>query len=73
MKHVLIRRKVPLLNARGQCFDGAKNMCNLRSDMSTQILSESSKAFFTHCFEHVLNWLFDVVGVCSDEINHYYL
>lgn len=55
MKHILIRLKIPLLNARGQCYNGAKNTCGFRNDMSAQILSESSKAFFIYCFRNALN------------------
>ena len=55
MQDLLIKLNIPLSNARGQCYDGAKNMCSLRNCVSTQILSKFRKAFFMHCFEHALN------------------
>ena len=40
---------------RGQCYDGAKNMCGIKNGVSKKILSENPKPFFTHCFGHALN------------------
>ena len=55
IKDVLIRLNVPLSNARGQCYDGAKNMCDIKNGVSNKILSENPEAFFTRCFGHALN------------------
>ena len=55
IKDVLIRLNIPLSNARGQCYDSAKNMCGIKNGVSNKILSENPKAFFTHSFGHALN------------------
>ena len=44
-----------IINACGQCYDGAKFMCGIKNGVSDKILSENPKAFFTHCFGHALN------------------
>ena len=48
IKDGLIRLNIPLSNARGQCYDGAKNMCGIKNSVSNKILSENPGAFFTH-------------------------
>ena len=55
IKDALIRLNIPLSNAPGQCYDGAKNMCGIKNGVSNKILSENPKAFFTRCFGHALN------------------
>ena len=55
IKDVLIRLDIPLSNARVQCYDGAKKMCGIKNDVSNKNFLENSRAFFTHCFGHVLN------------------
>ena len=55
IKDGLIRLNIPLSNARGQCYDGAKNMCGIKNGVSNKILSENPEAFFTRCFGHALN------------------
>ena len=55
LKDFLIRLNIPLSNARGQCYDGVKNMCGIKNGVSNKILSDNPKAFFTHCFGHALN------------------
>ena len=55
IKDVLIRLNIPLSNARGQCYDGEKNICDIKSGVSNKSLSDYPKAFFTHCFGHTLN------------------
>ena len=54
IKDVLMRLNIPLSNARGQCYYGAKNMCGLKNRVSNKILSENPKALFTRCFGHAL-------------------
>ena len=51
----MIKLSIPLSNARGQCYDGAKNMYGIKNDVSNKILSENPKAFFARCFGHALN------------------
>ena len=51
----MIRLNIPLSNARGQCYDGAKNTCGIKNGVSNKILSKNPKAFFIHCFGHALN------------------
>ena len=51
----MIRLNIPLSNARGQCYDGTKNMCGIKNGISNKMLLENPKAFFTHCFGHALN------------------
>ena len=51
----MIRLNIPLSNARGQCYNGAKNMFGIKNGVSNKVLSENPKAFFTHCFGHALN------------------
>ena len=51
----MIRLHIPLSNARGQCYDGAKNVCGIKNGISIKILLENPKAFSTNCFGHVLN------------------
>ena len=55
IKDVLIRLKITLSNAHGQCYDGAKNICGIKNGASNKISSENPKAFFTHWFGHALN------------------
>lgn len=55
LKEVLLRLNLSLTNCRGQCYDGAANMCGARSGVSTQIQAEEPKAHFTHCHGHALN------------------
>ena len=55
IKEVLIRLNIPSSNASGQCYDGAKNMCGIKSGVTNKTLSENPKAFLTHCFGHALN------------------
>ena len=51
----MIRLNIPLSNACGQCYDGAKSMCGIKNGVSNNILSENPKAFLTRCFGHALN------------------
>ena len=59
IKDVLIRLNIPLSNARGQCYDGAKNMRGIKNGVSNKILSENAKVFFIRCFGHALNLAVD--------------
>ena len=55
IKDTLIRLNLKLEDCRGQCYDGAANMCGIRSGVATQISSEESRALFTHCYGHSLD------------------
>ena len=48
------RLNIPISNACGHCYDGAKNMCGIKNGVFNKILPENLKAFFTHCFGHAL-------------------
>ena len=55
IKNALIRLSIQLSNACCQCYNGGKSIFGISNGVSNKILSGNSKAFFTHCFEHVLN------------------
>ena len=50
IKDILIRLNMPLSNARGQCYDGAKNMYGIKNGVCHKILSGNPNKFFTRCF-----------------------
>ena len=52
IKETLIRLNLKLEDCRGQCYDGAANMCGIRSGVAS---SEESRALFTHCYGHSLD------------------
>ena len=54
-KDVFIMLKHPIIKCCDQCYDGAKNICGIKKDVSNKDLSENSKAFFTHCFGYTVN------------------
>ena len=39
----------------GQCYDGGSNMAGCESGAKTQILKQELRAFFTHCYGHLLS------------------
>ena len=45
VKGVLIKLNIPLSNARGQCYDGAKNMCGIKNDVSNKFYQKIQKHF----------------------------
>ena len=51
LKDTLLRMNLPLSNCRGQCFDGAANMCGAKKGVATQISSEEPR----YCYGHGLN------------------
>ena len=55
LKDTLIRMNVPISNCRGQCYDGAANMCRIRKGVAAQISSEEPRSIFIHCYGHALN------------------
>ena len=44
-----------LEDCRGQCFDGAGNMADKFSGLSTRVLEDNPIALYTHCSSHRLN------------------
>lgn len=55
IKDVFLRCGIPLLNCRGQCYDGAANMVGQFTGVAARIASEFPKALFIHCSAHSLN------------------
>ena len=54
VKDVLTRFNIPLLNCRGQCYDGASNMTGDKRGNTSQILQEYPLAFLTR-YGHALS------------------
>ena len=52
IKDTLIHLNLKLEDCRVQCYDGAANMCGIRSGVATQMSAEESRALFTHCYGH---------------------
>ena len=40
---------------RGQCFDGARNMCGIYNGVQAKVRAEQPKALYVHCYAHCLN------------------
>ena len=55
LKDTMVRMNLPITNCRGQCYDGAPNMAGTHTGVAMQILSEESRATYTHCYGHALN------------------
>ena len=55
LKDSLLRMNLNRSDCRGQCYDGAANMCGVRNGVATQISREESRAIFVHCYGHALN------------------
>jgi len=64
--HHLQLWKLPLVNLRGQCYDGSSNMAGARSGCKAIILQQAPMALYTHCAAHQLNLA--VVAACSIEV-----
>ena len=45
-----------LEDCRGQRYDGAANMCGIRSGVATQVSAKELRALFTHCYGHSLDF-----------------
>ena len=61
IKDTLIRLNLKLEDCRGQCYDGAANMCGIRSGVATQISAEESRALYTHFFQDIITYLGHIV------------
>ena len=55
IKDTLLRFNLPLSKARGQCYDGARNMSGIRNGVAAQLCKEEARAVYTHCYGHSLN------------------
>ena len=55
IKDVLIHCSLPLVQCRGQAYDGAANMMGHLRGVATQIQSEEKRAIPVHCLAHSLN------------------
>ena len=55
IEDTLIRLNLKLEDCRGQCYDGAANMCGIRSGVATQLSAKEPRALFTHCYGHSLD------------------
>ena len=51
----MIRFNIPLSNASGLCYDGAKNMCGIKNEVFNKFFAENLKVFFTNCFRYALS------------------
>ena len=51
----MIRLNILLSNARGQCYNDAKNIYGIKNGFSNKILSENPKAFLTDYFGYASN------------------
>ena len=54
-KDAMLRMNLSVQNCRGQCFDGAANMCGSKKGAATQTTSVESRVVFIHCYGHALN------------------
>ena len=61
LKDVLLRMNLNITHCRGQCYDGAANMCGARNGIATRFSREEPRAIFIHCYGHALNL---AVGDC---------
>lgn len=52
---VLVRLALPTSMLRGQCYDGAANMCGAIKGVRSRIQQIQPKAIYVHCFAHSLN------------------
>ena len=55
LKDTMLRMNLRLSDCRGQCYDGAANMCGSKSGVASQLMSEEPRATFMHCYGHALN------------------
>ena len=55
IKDALIHCSLPIIQCRGQGYDGASNMMGRLRGVARQIMSEEETAIPVHCFAHCLN------------------
>ena len=62
LKDVLVRLHLSPSKMRGQCYDGASCMADVKSGVAVRLSREEPRAVYTHCYGHVLSL------ACSDAI-----
>lgn len=62
LKDCLIRLCLPILQCRGQAYDGASNMSSHPNGVAAQIEKDVPAALFLHCFAHCANLCLQTVG-----------
>jgi hypothetical protein len=55
LKDTLVRLRLNIHDARGQCYDGASTMSGVKNGVAVQIKSLNGKCLYTHCYGHALN------------------
>ena len=55
LKDSLLRMNLNISDCRGQCYDGAANICGVRNSVATQISRRKIACNFVHCYRHALN------------------
>ena len=55
IKSILVEMNLDIMNARGQCYDGASTMRGHRTGVVPAIKSINGKCLYTHCYDHALN------------------
>ena len=55
LKDTMLRLNLAMSNCRGQCYDGAANMADIRNGVAAQICVEEPRATYSHCYGHALN------------------
>ena len=53
IKDVLLRYSLPLVQCRGQCYDGASNMMGRLRGVATQIQVQQKTAISVHCLAQI--------------------
>lgn len=65
IKDILIRCTLPIVQCRGQAFDGASNMSGANNGVQALVKRENAKALYVHCLAHSLNLsLKDITNSC---------
>ena len=49
VKDTLMRLNLPLSKVTGQCYDGARNVSDIKNRVATQISKEEPQAVYTYC------------------------
>ena len=55
LKGTILRLNLTMSNCRGQCYDGAANMAEVRNGVAAQMCIEEPRALYSHCYGHALN------------------
>ena len=65
IKDVLLKLQLSLVNCRGQCYDGARNMMGHKTGVAKRIQDLQPKAYPTHCHGHSLSLSVRDTGLTS--------